>query len=654
MRDNGFSLLGRDMAVDLGTANTLVYVRGRGIVLNEPSVVAVNVKDGRPLAVGAEAKRMIGRTPSHIQAIRPLKDGVIADFEICEKMLRYFIHRVHQRRFAKPRMVICVPSGITGVEQRAVMEAAEYAGARKAYIIEEPMAAAIGAGLPVHEPTGNMVVDIGGGTTEVAVISLGGIVTSQSIRIGGDELDEAIVSFVKKEYSLALGERTAEEIKIALGSAYELEEELHAEIRGRDLVTGLPKTVVISTQEIRKAIDEPVAAIVDAVKVTLDRTPPELAADIMEQGIVLTGGGAPAARARQPAHPGDGHAHRGGPRSPQSASPSAVASASRSSRPSSRSSSPHRPAERPEGTSPVAKARRSRRPRTTLLLLLLASVTIITLDARGGFHRITSGVKSVAADAFSPVRTGVDDIIEPIGSFLAGSVHYGAVRQQNQKLQQEIDQLHEQQASQQDAVQALKQLSALSSLPFISNLQTVPAEVSDFDSSDFAATIDISVGRDQGVQLNMPVVGVRRADRAGRPSQPQHGHGAPDHRRPVVGRGPLRVGRHTLAVLNGQGAGKPLSAQLVPNNTPLPVGEVFTTSGLQGASYPGGIPVATVVATEDRGHLVRGVGQARAAGRSGPSPLRVRRALGSVIVTAAPSRRLRRPEPGGDHAVARR
>ena len=230
-------------------------------------MVAVNIKDGRPLAVGAEAKRMIGRTPSNIQAIRPLKDGVIADFEICEKMLRYFIHRVHQRRFAKPRMVICVPSGITGVEQRAVMEAAEYAGARKAYIIEEPMAAAIGAGLPVHEPTGNMVVDIGGGTTEVAVISLGGIVTSQSIRIGGDELDEAIVSFVKKEYSLALGERTAEEIKIALGSAYELEEELHAEIRGRDLVTGLPKTVVISTQEIRRAIDEPVSAIVDAVKV---------------------------------------------------------------------------------------------------------------------------------------------------------------------------------------------------------------------------------------------------------------------------------------------------------------------------------------------------------------------------------------------------
>jgi rod shape-determining protein MreB len=292
MAENRLSLLGRDMAVDLGTANTLVYVRGRGIVLNEPSVVAVDVKDGRPLAVGAEAKRMIGRTPSNIQAIRPLKDGVIADFEICEKMLRYFIHRVHQRRFAKPRMVICVPSGITGVERRAVMEAAEYAGARRAYIIEEPMAAAIGAGLPVHEPTGNMVVDIGGGTTEVAVISLGGIVTSQSVRIGGDELDEAIITFVKKEFSLALGERTAEEIKITLGSAYALEQELHAEIRGRDLVSGLPKTIVVSTEEIRRAIEEPVSAIIDAVKVTLDRTPPELAADIMEQGIVLTGGGA--------------------------------------------------------------------------------------------------------------------------------------------------------------------------------------------------------------------------------------------------------------------------------------------------------------------------------------------------------------------------
>jgi rod shape-determining protein MreB len=288
------SAFGRDMAVDLGTANTLVYVRGSGIVLNEPSVVAVNTQDNRILAVGAEAKRMIGRTPRHIQAIRPLRDGVIADFELCEKMLAYFIRRAHvSRRLAKPRTVICVPSGITGVEQRAVQEVAELAGARRpSYIIEEPMAAAIGAGLPVHEPTGNMVVDIGGGTTEVAVISLGGIVTSQSVRIGGDEMDEAIVQFIKKEHGLAVGGRTAEGIKVALGSACPLEEELNAEVRGRDLISGLPKSVLTSTEEIRKAIEEPVAAIVDAVRSTLDKTPPELAADIMLHGIVLTGGGA--------------------------------------------------------------------------------------------------------------------------------------------------------------------------------------------------------------------------------------------------------------------------------------------------------------------------------------------------------------------------
>ena len=281
-----------DMGIDLGTANTLVCIPNEGIVLNEPSVVAINTVDGRPLAVGAEAKRMIGRTPSHIQAIRPLRDGVIADFDICEKMLRYFIEKVHQSRLAKPTMVICVPSGITGVEQRAVQEAAEFAGARKpAYIIEEPMAAAIGAGLPVQDPTGNMIVDIGGGTTEVAVISLGGVVASKSVRVGGDELDDSILQFIKKEYNLALGERTAEEVKITLGSAWETEEH-YAEIRGRDLVSGLPKTIVTSTSEIREALSEPVAAIVDAVKSTLDTTPPELAADIMEQGIMLAGGGA--------------------------------------------------------------------------------------------------------------------------------------------------------------------------------------------------------------------------------------------------------------------------------------------------------------------------------------------------------------------------
>ncbi len=291
-RSNPLSL-GRDLAIDLGTANTLIYVRGQGIVLDEPSVVAINVNDGKPVAVGLEAKRMMGRTPNHIRAIRPLKDGVIADFEVCEKMLRYFIQRVHASKWNKPRMVICVPSGITGVEQRAVQDAAEYAGARKpVHIIEEPMAAAIGANLPVHEPSGNMVVDIGGGTTEVAVISLGGIVTAQSVRVAGDELDDAVMQYVKKEFSLAIGDRTAEEIKIQMGSAWPMEEELTADIRGRDLISGLPRTIQVTTEHIREALAEPVSAIVDAVKTTLDKTPPELAADIMEDGITITGGGA--------------------------------------------------------------------------------------------------------------------------------------------------------------------------------------------------------------------------------------------------------------------------------------------------------------------------------------------------------------------------
>ena len=285
--------VGRDIGVDLGTANTLVYVRGRGIVLNEPSVVAINTMTGAVVAVGSEAKQMIGRTPAHVVAVRPLRDGVIADFEITERMLRYFIQKVHKRRyFAKPRVVVCVPSGITGVERRAVIEAASQAGARQVHIVEEPMAAAIGAGLPVAEATGSMVVDIGGGTTEVAIISLGGIVNAQSIRTAGDEFDEAIIHYVKKVYSLMLGERSAEQIKMTLAAAVRLENPEVAEIRGRDLVTGLPKTVVVSSEDIRTAIDEPVQAIIDAVRATLDSCPPELAADIMDRGIVLTGGGA--------------------------------------------------------------------------------------------------------------------------------------------------------------------------------------------------------------------------------------------------------------------------------------------------------------------------------------------------------------------------
>lgn len=287
------TFVGRDMAVDLGTANTLVYVRGRGVVLDEPSVVAVNAETHDVLAVGHEAKRMIGRTPDGIDAIRPLRDGVIADFDASEQMLRWFIQQVHRRSWlAKPRIVVCVPTSITTVEQRAVKEAGYLAGARRVYIIEEPMAAAIGAGLPVHEATGNMIVDVGGGTTEVAVISLGGVVTSLSVRSAGDKLDHAIISWLKKEHGLLLGERTAEEIKLTLGSAFRLTREVTADVRGRDMVSGLPRTVSVSSKEIREAMAEPIHDIVDAVRACLDQTPPELAGDIMDRGIVLTGGGA--------------------------------------------------------------------------------------------------------------------------------------------------------------------------------------------------------------------------------------------------------------------------------------------------------------------------------------------------------------------------
>jgi rod shape-determining protein MreB and related proteins len=290
--DNLTGFGSRDMAVDLGTANTLVYVRGRGIVLSEPSVVAIDTRSGEVHAVGVEAKRMLGRTPGSISAIRPLKDGVIADFDVTEQMLRHFIQKVHQHRFAHPRVVVCVPSGVTGVERRAVEEATLSAGARQAYLIEEPMAAAIGAGLPIAEPAGNMIVDVGGGTSEVAVISLGGIVVSQSLRVGGDEMDESIVNHVKKEYKLLIGQQTAEEIKLEIGSAYAMKDELKAEVRGRDMLTGLPKTVIMSSDEVRHALEDPVGQILDAIRQTLDKTPPELAADIMDRGVMLAGGGA--------------------------------------------------------------------------------------------------------------------------------------------------------------------------------------------------------------------------------------------------------------------------------------------------------------------------------------------------------------------------
>lgn len=293
MFDNVLGFFSNDIGIDLGTANTLVYVKDHGIVLREPSVVAVQQGTKKVLAVGDEAKRMLGRTPGNIVAIRPLKDGVIADFEITEAMLRHFISKVHnRRRMVRPRVVIAVPSGITEVEKRAVKDSATHAGAREVYLIEEPMAAAIGVGLPVQDAAGNMIIDIGGGTTEVALISLSGIVFSRSVRVAGDELDESIINYMKRAYNLMIGERTAEEIKIKIGSAYKLEKETNMEVKGRDLVAGLPKTITISSQEVREALLEPISTIVDSVRITLERCPPELSADLVDRGLILAGGGA--------------------------------------------------------------------------------------------------------------------------------------------------------------------------------------------------------------------------------------------------------------------------------------------------------------------------------------------------------------------------
>lgn len=288
-----YNIFSNDLAVDLGTANTLIYVRGKGVVTSEPSVVAINRDTKEILAVGQEAKSMLGRTPANIVAVRPMKDGVIDDSDTTEKMLRHFILKVHHRRtLVRPRMVICIPSGVTQVEKKAVKDAAVQAGAREVYLIEEPMAAAIGAGLPIQEPSGNMVVDIGGGTTEVAVISLSGIVYANSVRVGGDKMDDCIVNYIKNQYNLYIGTATAEDLKIKLGSAFPLEEEIKTEIKGRDVVTGIPKTIEVSDSEIRESLKEVVNTIVDAVRITLEKTPPELSADIVDRGIVLTGGGA--------------------------------------------------------------------------------------------------------------------------------------------------------------------------------------------------------------------------------------------------------------------------------------------------------------------------------------------------------------------------
>ena len=521
-------VVGRDIAVDLGTANTLVYVRGRGVVLDEPSVVAVNSRDGRPLAVGIEAKRMIGRTPGHIQAIRPLKDGVIADFDICEKMLRYFIQRVHPRTWSRPRMVICVPSGITGVEQRAVQEAAESAGARKpAHIIEEPMAAAIGAGLPVHEPAGNMIVDIGGGTTEVAVISLGGIVASESIRIAGDELDEAIVNFVKKEYSLALGERTAEEIKIALGSACPLQEELYAEVRGRDLVTGLPKTIVVSTREIREAIEEPVTAIVDAVKVTLDKTPPELAADIMTKGIVITGGGALLLGLRERL-------------SDETGMPIVIAD-----NPLLLGGARVRPVPRelqgPQGHGRHAGAvirvrvalmigyRRANR-RYILLVLVLTAITLITLDSRRDDSGALGAVGRAAHAIVSPIDRAVNAVTTPVGDWFDGITDGKSLKEENRDLRAQFGALEDDQRRAEAALTQNETFRRLLELPVLADIPRVNARIVNRSIGNFDWTITLDKGAGGRHLEEHGRTRPRRTRRSHHRSVGRRFQGAPAHR----------------------------------------------------------------------------------------------------------------------------
>ena len=448
---------------------------------------------------------MLGRTPGHIQAIRPLKDGVIADFDICEKMLRYFIQRVHQQnRWAKPRMVICIPSGITGVERRAVQEAAEYAGARKpVMVIEEPMAAAIGAGLPVHEPAGNMIVDIGGGTSEVAVISMGGIVAAR-VEPGRAATSSTRRSsrFMKREYSLALGERTAEEVKVKLASAYPLEEEFHAEIRGRDLVTGLPRTVVVSTQELREAIEEPVAAIIDAIKVTLDKTPPELAADVMERGIMLAGGGSLLLGLDRRDRSRDGHAVPAGeeravhrrarlgpvPRAVRRAAPGADQRARRLT----------------GVTRLMVVQRHDTRHRSVLFLAIFTSLLLVIIDSRG--NGVVDTFRGLARDVIAPVQDVVDTAFTPVRDLFGGITDYGALREENAELKRELAEAQGKLDRERAVGSQVGELEKLLDLPTIEDATGVAARVIGGAPGNFERTVQINKGTSQGIDVGQPVV----------------------------------------------------------------------------------------------------------------------------------------------------
>src|SRR4051794_22573633 len=510
---------GRDMAGDPGPAHTPGYLRGGGLRLPEPSVVAVDSRTGEVHAVGIEAKRMLGRTPGTIQAIRPLKDGVIADFDVTEEMLRHFIQKVHQNRWAHPRVVVCVPSGVTGVEKRAVEEACLSAGARQAYLIEEPMAAAIGAGLPVGEPTGSMVVDIGGGTSEVAVISLGGIVVSQSIRVGGDELDEAVINYAKREYKLLIGQQTAEELKLEIGSAYPMEEEVQAEIRGRDMVSGLPKTVVLTSEEIRQALEEPVSQIIDAVKETLDRTPPELASDIMDRGIMLAGGGSLLQglderlreETQMPAHLAESPltcVAVGSGRSLEEFE--AIHRAAKNSR--NRRRRQQRPGCTQAKTSSgnVYDSKKAvRRRRAVLGLLVACSLILLTAyfgeSAGGGLHAMQRGF----LEAVSPIQEGASRALKPVRDLFGWFGDTLDAKKERDELRKELEASRKEAIANEAAAREAAELRKLVGLDEelgTDQMGPVTARVITRSPTLWYSTVSINKGTSSGVRMDQPVI----------------------------------------------------------------------------------------------------------------------------------------------------
>ena len=597
MFESLWGLISRDVGIDLGTANTLVHVRGRGIVISEPSVVAKDMKTGAILAVGAEAKRMLGRTPQNIVAIRPLKDGVISDFDITEYMLKHFIHKVHDRvaLFPRPRVIIGIPSGVTEVEKRAVQEAAINAGARWARLVEEPMAAAIGAGLPILEPSGSMIVDIGGGTTEVAVTSLGGIVVARSIRIGGDEMDQDIVSYARREFNLLMGERTAEDIKIAIGSAYPLDEEVSTFFRGRDLLTGLPRSIEVTSAQIREAIDPSVQQIVDAVKDTIEETPPELVADIMDQGIYLAGGGA-LLRGMGYADLGgdaDGRAHRRrsahlrrawhryGPRGPREVRPE----------PRDRDIRDH--------ASLMTTLGRTRQRRTNSVarpFAALFAISLLILLFRSA--SVVQGAAGIGTQLLVPVQRALAETGVATDRFFQAIGEFDRIRAENADLRAANDRLTLENARLAEAAIAAQQGAKLDAAQRALPYKTIAAPVIARDPSGVLKTIVIGAGTDQGVHVDQIVLSEQGV--VGRVSEAGTNYAKvlliTDSASSVSA---LVQKSRASGIVRGQ-YGDTLVMEWILQSDPVKSGDVVVTAGLGvGAElrslYPKGLVIGTVV-----------------------------------------------------------